>query len=94
MRPHQFEQHFSTRFAWWHDYYLRSTEDVALALAAALDHQTLAYPTDEKAVGIGPIDGQVIGVEERDERRDRIEMQSPDGRFLLVGESDGITVTS
>jgi hypothetical protein len=54
---------------------------------------TLAYPTGGKAVGIGPIDGQVIGVEERDERRDRIELQSPDGRFRLVGESDGITLT-
>src|SRR5689334_19770250 len=53
----------------------------------------LAYPTDGKAVGIGPIAGQVIGVQERDERRDRIEMQSPDGRFHLVGESDGVTVT-
>src|SRR6185436_16580038 len=54
---------------------------------------TLAYPTGGEAVGIGPIDGQVIGVEERDERRDRIELQSPDGRFRLVGESDGITLT-
>jgi hypothetical protein len=53
----------------------------------------LAYPTDGKAVGIGPIDGQVIGVEERNERRDRIEMRSPDGRFHLIGESDGIIVT-
>ncbi len=53
----------------------------------------LAYPTDGTSVGIGPIEGQVIGVEERDERRDRIEMQSPDGRFHLVGESDGITIT-
>jgi hypothetical protein len=54
---------------------------------------TLAYPADGKAVGIGPIDGQVISVEERDERRERIEMQSPDGRFHLVGELDGITIT-
>jgi hypothetical protein len=54
---------------------------------------TLAYPTDGRAIGIGPIAGQVIGVRERDERRDGIEMQSPDGRFHLVGESDGITVT-
>lgn len=53
----------------------------------------LAYPTDGKVVGIGPIDGQVIVVEERDERRERIEMRSPDGRFRIVGESDGITVT-
>src|ERR1700677_267223 len=49
----------------------------------------LAYPTDGKAVGIGPIDGQIISVEERDERRERIEMQTPDGRFHLVGESGG-----
>ena len=53
----------------------------------------LAYPTHGNVVGIGPIDGQMILVEERDERRERIEMQSPDGRFHLVGESDGITVT-
>jgi hypothetical protein len=53
----------------------------------------LAYPADGKAAGIGPIDGQMILVEERHERRDRIEMQSPDGSFRLVGDSDGITVT-
>lgn len=53
----------------------------------------LAYPKDGRAMGIGPIDGQTIGVEERDERRERIEMRSPDGRFYLVGESEGITVT-
>lgn len=52
----------------------------------------LAYPTDGTAIGIGPINGQVIGVQQRDERNDRIEMQSPDGRFHLVGESDGITI--
>ncbi len=52
-----------------------------------------AYPIDGKAVGIGPIDGEIIVVEERDERRERIEMQLPDGRFHLTGESDGITVT-
>src|SRR5262245_62080806 len=56
-------------------------------------YSTLAYPNNGRAVGIGPIDGQMIGVEERDERRDRIEMHSPDGRFHLIGESDGITVT-
>lgn len=53
----------------------------------------LAYPTDGKAVGIGPVDGLVIGVQERDERQDCIEMQSPDGRFRLVGMSDGIKVS-
>lgn len=54
---------------------------------------TLAYPADGIAIGIGPIAGQKIRVQERDERRDRIEIQSPDGRFHLVGEADGITVT-
>jgi len=52
-----------------------------------------AYPTAGKAVGIGPIDGQTISVEQRDQNRERIEMQTPDGRFHLVGESDGITVS-
>jgi hypothetical protein len=52
-----------------------------------------AYPTDGKAVGIGPIDGQVIGVVERDEWRDQIEMQSPDGRHHRIGPSGGVTVT-
>lgn len=53
---------------------------------------TVAYPIDGRAVGIGPIDGQAIEVEERDERRDRIEIRSPDGRCRLVGESDGVTI--
>jgi len=53
----------------------------------------LAYPETGKAVGIGPIDGQVIDVQERDERREQIVMQSPDGRFRLLGESDGITIS-
>lgn len=51
-----------------------------------------AYPSDGKAVGIGPIDGQVIGIIERDERQARIEIRSPDGRHHLIGESDGIMV--
>jgi hypothetical protein len=53
----------------------------------------LAYPEGGKALGFGPIEGEVIAVMERDERRDRIEMQSPDGKHCLVGESDGITIT-
>ena len=53
----------------------------------------LAYPDAGKAIGIGPIDGQVIEVQERDERRDRIAMHSPDGRFYLIGESEGITIS-
>ena len=52
-----------------------------------------AYPTDGKALGIGPIEGQVIGVMERGEQQDRIEMQSPDGTHRLIGESDGITIS-
>jgi len=35
----------------------------------------------------------VIDVQERDERRDQIVMQSPDGRFRLVSESEGITIS-
>lgn len=53
----------------------------------------LAYPTEGKAIGIGPIEGHIIAVLERDERRDRIELYSLDGRQHLVGESDGITIT-
>ena len=34
----------------------------------------LVYPNDGKAIGIGPIDGQMINVQERDERRDQIVM--------------------
>jgi hypothetical protein len=53
----------------------------------------LAYPEDGKALGIGPLDGQVIEVMERDETRDLIGMESPDGRYHLIAESDGITIT-
>ncbi len=52
----------------------------------------LAYPEAGKAVGIGPIDGQVFPVLERDETRAQITMNSPDGRFQLIGESDRITI--
>jgi hypothetical protein len=53
----------------------------------------LAYPSGARAIGIGPLEGQVIAVMERDETRDRIELRSPDGKHLLIGESDGITIT-
>ena len=53
----------------------------------------LAYPDGGRAIGIGPIDGQVVEVQERDERRDQILMQSPDGKYHLLGESDGITIS-
>ena len=54
---------------------------------------TLAYPNYGRAVGIGPIAGQIIEVQERDEHRDRITMLSPDRTLLLIGESDGITIS-
>lgn len=53
----------------------------------------LSYPQDGFAVGIGPIAGERIPVSVRDDKKDRIEMRSRDGRFLLIGESDGISVS-
>ena len=53
---------------------------------------TIAYPANGRAVGIGPIEGQAVGVVERDAGQDRMELRSPDGRFHLIGESDGIAV--
>ncbi|HEY4416286.1 MAG TPA: hypothetical protein VGO57_11390 [Verrucomicrobiae bacterium] len=53
----------------------------------------LAYPTDGKAVGIGPLEGLAILVQERNEQQEHLEMQSPDGKFHLVGAPDNITVT-
>lgn len=53
---------------------------------------SLAYPNDGVAIGIGPIDGEQVAVLTRDEKKERIEMKSPDGSFQLVGESDGIYV--
>jgi hypothetical protein len=54
---------------------------------------TLAYPNGGKTVGIGPIAGEEINVVERNEHRERIELDSPDGKIHLIGESDGIIVT-
>ena len=53
---------------------------------------SLAYPNDGVAIGIGPIDGERVAVLSRDEKKERIEMTSPDGSLQLVGESDGISV--
>jgi len=53
----------------------------------------IAYPADGVAIGIGPIAGERVAVASRDERKEKIEMQSPDGRFHLVGESDGISIS-
>jgi len=53
----------------------------------------IVYPCDGKAVGIGPIQGQLVEVLERDDQREQIAMVSPDGRFHLLGSSEGITIT-
>jgi hypothetical protein len=55
---------------------------------------TIAYCNAGKCVGIGPIDGQLIDVSERDEKRDQIALHSPDGEFYLLGESEGITIAN
>ena len=52
-----------------------------------------AYPENGKAMGIGPIQGQTIPVAERDENGGQMNLVSPDGKFHLLGESDGITIT-
>jgi hypothetical protein len=52
----------------------------------------LAYPADGVAIGIGPIEGEQVAVLSRDEKRERVEMRSADGRLQLVGDSDGISV--
>jgi len=52
----------------------------------------LAYPDAGKAIGIGPIAGETIKVLELDDTQERIRMRSPDGRFELRGESDGIVI--
>jgi hypothetical protein len=51
------------------------------------------YPAEGMVLGIGPLAEQLVEVVERDEKRDRIELDAPDGSYHLVGESDGITIT-
>lgn len=53
----------------------------------------LAYPEDGVAIGIGPISEERVAVFLRDERKECIELNSPDGKFTLFGNSDGITIT-
>jgi len=53
---------------------------------------TLVYPNGGRAIGIGPIAGQEIEVQERNEFQDLITLYSPDRRLLVTGESDGITI--
>ena len=52
------------------------------------------YPSEGMVPGIGSIEGQFIDVVERDETRDFMEAKSPDGLFVLLGRSDGITITT
>ncbi len=58
----------------------------------ARDGET-AYPEGGKAIGIGPIEGKTIPVLERDETNEQIHLTSPDGKYHLLGESDGVTIT-
>jgi hypothetical protein len=39
--PEAFLQHYTVRFRWWHDYYLRKAEDVNPERAAELDPRTV-----------------------------------------------------
>ncbi|MBI1827751.1 MAG: hypothetical protein HY287_07805 [Planctomycetes bacterium] len=51
----------------------------------------LAYPDEAQAIGIGPIEGQIIAVAELVSDRP-ITVSSPSGRILLSCESSGIEV--
>ncbi len=53
----------------------------------------LAYPDQDIAIGIGPIEGQNLTVISRDENRNEMDLRSPNNDCFLHGESDGITVT-
>ena len=52
----------------------------------------LAYPVDGAAIGIGPIEGELVAVTSRLDGVDPIQMRTPDGQYSLTGESDIITV--
>ena len=53
---------------------------------------TVLYPKDGAIQGIGPLAGTQVEVVSRNERHEQVTLQSPNGKFHLVGESDGITV--
>jgi hypothetical protein len=53
---------------------------------------TVLYPSGGFIQGIGPLAGTEVAVVSRNENVERVTMQSPNGKFQLVGESDGITV--
>ena len=51
---------------------------------------TLAYPENGSAIGIGPIEGQIIRVKEN--YGEPLDLTSPDGSFQLSYDSGTITV--
>ena len=53
----------------------------------------LAYPENGRAIGIGPIDGQIIAVWELDSEHP-IRVSSPGGEVTLHCESSGIEVVT
>ena len=55
---------------------------------------TVLYPTNGAILGIGPLAATQVGVIERSEKVEQIVLRSLDGRFELLGESDGITIRS
>jgi hypothetical protein len=55
-------------------------------------NSVLAYPTNGMGVGIGPIEGEAIPVEEIDYAIGEMCLLGPDNRFILECESSGIVV--
>jgi hypothetical protein len=53
---------------------------------------SVVYPEAGKSAGIGPIEGQVIGVTEMDYQKGALRLTSADGKITLDCESDGISV--
>jgi hypothetical protein len=53
----------------------------------------LAYPENGHAIGIGPIEGQVISVVELDSDRP-VQFSSSDGRLVLYCETSGIEIVT
>ncbi len=51
-----------------------------------------AYPEEGVGIGIGPIDGPTIPVDEMNYDTGEMRVVSPDGQFVLVCENCGIAV--
>lgn len=52
----------------------------------------LAYPENGRAIGIGPIDGISIPIEEMDYETEELRFESPDGRYRFSYDSGAITI--